>query len=86
MSLMGVNFLTDLAKTGAINVGDRLEFIIPVADKDDGYCVLDLSMIGGSATTILTNYDPTLRRYYHVQDCALSTGRKPRLRLQSHCL
>ncbi len=74
---MGVNFLTDLAKTGAINVGDRLEFIIPVADKDDGYCVLDLSMIGGSATTILTNYDPTLRRYYHVQDCASAPVENP---------
>ncbi len=74
---MGVNFLTDLAKTGAINVGDRLEFIIPVNDKDDGYCVLDLSMIGGSATTILNNYDPTLRRYYHVHDCASAPVENP---------
>ncbi|GAB1352975.1 hypothetical protein MASR1M12_17080 [Erysipelotrichia bacterium] len=74
---MGVNFLTDLAKTGAINVGDRLEFIIPVNDKDDGYCVLDLSMIGGSATTILSNYDPTLRRYYHVHDCASAPVENP---------
>lgn len=74
---MGVNFLTDMAKAGVINVGDRLEFIIPVNDQDEGYCILDLSMIGGSATTILNNYDTVLKRYYVVHDCTTAPVENP---------
>lgn len=70
---MGVNFLTDLSKTGAVNIGDILEFIIPVNDQDGGSCTLDLSAVGGSSVTQLTNYDPTLRRYYHVHTCSSQT-------------
>ncbi len=74
---MGVNFLTDQAKAGVVNVGDRLEFIIPANDQDDGYCILDLSAVGGSGTTILTNYDTVLRRYYVIHDCVAAAVETP---------
>ncbi|HPT47102.1 MAG TPA: Ig-like domain repeat protein, partial [Candidatus Rifleibacterium sp.] len=74
---MGVNFLTDQPKAGVVNVGDRLEFIIPANDKDEGFCVLDLSMVGGSSTTILTNYDTVLKRYYIVHDCVIADVENP---------
>jgi len=69
---MTVNFLTDMAKAGAVNLGDRLEFIIPVADPDFGTCTLDLSLVGSSSSSIL-NYDSVLSRYYLVYDTATAT-------------
>lgn len=74
---MSVNFLTDMNKAGAVNIGDRLEFIIPVNDPDDGYCVIDLSLIGSSSTSILTNYDSVLRRYYLTFDCIEAAVENP---------
>ncbi len=65
---MVVNFMTDLNKSGVVNVGDRLEFIIPVPDQDYGTCTLDLSHVGGSSAQII-NYDAVLQRYYYVHDC-----------------
>ena len=42
---IGINFLTDNAKTGVINIGDRIEIIVPVDDADEGYCYMDLSIV-----------------------------------------
>jgi hypothetical protein len=73
---MTVNFLTDLTKSGAVNIGDRLEFIVPVADPDMGTCTIDLSLVGGSSATLM-NYDITLGRYYLIHDCASATVENP---------
>ncbi|MBF0406578.1 MAG: hypothetical protein HQM10_04445 [Candidatus Riflebacteria bacterium] len=69
---MTINYIRDVAKTGAMNIGDRLEFIVPVTDPDGGTCTVDLSILGG-ATTMYMNYDPTLLRYYLVVDTASTT-------------
>ncbi|MGM0598172.1 MAG: Ig-like domain-containing protein [Candidatus Rifleibacteriota bacterium] len=65
---MAVNFMTDLNKSGVVNIGDRLEFIVPVPDQDYGTCTIDLSYVGGDSAYVM-NYDPVLQRYYLVHDC-----------------
>ena len=65
---MAINFLTDMSKTGVVNINDRLEFIVPIADPDSGTCTIDLSHVGSTSTSIM-NYDATLGRYYLVFDC-----------------
>ncbi len=69
---MTVNFLNDMAKSGAVNIGDRLEFIVPLNDPDFGTCTIDLSHVGGPSTVFM-NYDVSLSRYYLVWDCASAT-------------
>ena len=68
---IGINFLTDTAKTGVINIGDRIEIIVPVDDADEGYCYMDLSIIGSSSNCIIPydQFDTALNRYYLVIDC-----------------
>lgn len=68
---IGINFLTDTAKSGVINIGDRIEIIVPVDDADEGYCYMDLSIIGSSSNCILSyeQFDTALNRYYLVVDC-----------------
>ena len=68
---IGVNFLTDVAKSGVVNIGDRIEIIVPVDDADEGYCYMDLSIIGSSSNCILSyeQFDTALNRYYLVVDC-----------------
>ncbi|GAB4269130.1 MAG: hypothetical protein Kow0029_04980 [Candidatus Rifleibacteriota bacterium] len=65
---MAVNYMTDLTKSGAVNIGDRLEFIVPVPDQDYGTCTIDLSYVGGDSSYVM-NYDAVLQRYYLVHDC-----------------
>ena len=65
---MTVNFMTDMAKSGVVNINDRLEFIVPAPNEDQGTCTIDLSMVGSSSASIM-NYDPVLNRYYLVYDC-----------------
>lgn len=66
-----VNFLQDNPKSGVINIGDRIEIIVPVDDADNGYCTMDLSIIGGSSGYRLEydQYDSALNRYYIVAEC-----------------
>jgi hypothetical protein len=68
---MGVNFLTNKTSADYINVGDMLEFIIPVDDADLGSCHIDLSMIGLSSSVVLdyNSYDSTRKRYYITEEC-----------------
>ena len=68
---IGVNFLSDNPKTGVINIGDRIEIIVPVDDADEGYCYMDLSIIGSSSSCIIPydKFDTALNRYYLVVDC-----------------
>lgn len=66
---MAINYMTDLNKSGVVNIGDRLEFIVPVTDQDSGTCTIDLSYVGGASAYVM-NYDPVLLRYYLVHDCA----------------
>lgn len=73
---MTVNFLTDMAKAGAVNIGDRLEFIVPVNEPDSGTGTIDLSLVGGPSSFIM-NYDAVLRRYYLVHDCVESAMENP---------
>jgi hypothetical protein len=73
---MSVNFLTDLNKSGAVNIGDRLELIVPVNEPDNGTCTIDLSYVGGPSAFIM-NYDAVLRRYYLVHDCIDSAVENP---------
>lgn len=65
---MAINYMTDMAKSGVVNIGDRLEIIVPVADQDAGTCTIDLSYVGGPSAYTM-NYDPVLLRYYLVHDC-----------------
>ena len=65
---MVINFMTDMNKSGVVNVGDKLEFIIPSQNPDAGTCTLDLSYVGGPSAQIV-NYDPVLKRYHHIHDC-----------------
>ncbi len=65
---MAINYMTDLNKSGVVNIGDRLEIIVPVPDQDSGTCTIDLSYVGGSSSYVM-NYDPVLLRYYLVHDC-----------------
>ncbi|NLI79852.1 MAG: Ig-like domain-containing protein [Candidatus Riflebacteria bacterium] len=69
---MTVNFLTDMTKAGAVNIGDRLEFIIPVSEPDLGTCTIDLSLVGSVSTSVM-NYDTVLSRYYLILDTATAT-------------
>lgn len=64
---MAVNFMTDLNVTGIVNIGDRLEFIVPVANPDGGTATIDLSYVGGPSAYVM-NYDAVLSRYYLVHD------------------
>lgn len=73
---MAINFLTDMSKSGAVNIGDRLEMIVPVNEPDNGTCTIDLSYIGGPSAYIM-NYDAVLRRYYLVHDCVESAMENP---------
>jgi len=73
---MTVNFLTDMAKAGAVNIGDRLEFIVPVNEPDGGTGTIDLSLVGGPSSFMM-NYDAVLRRYYLVHDCIESAMENP---------
>jgi len=68
---MGVNFLTNKTSADFVNIGDVLEFIVPVDDADFGSCHMDLSMIGSSSAIVLpyTSYDVTRKRYYVTQEC-----------------
>lgn len=66
---MAINYMTDLNKSGIVNIGDRLEIIVPVTEPDSGTCTIDLSYVGGPSAYIM-NYDPVLLRYYLVHDCA----------------
>ncbi|MFZ5949830.1 MAG: hypothetical protein ACOYXC_03940, partial [Candidatus Rifleibacteriota bacterium] len=65
---MAINYMTDLNKSGVVNIGDRLEIIVPVPDQDSGTCTIDLSYVGGSSSYVM-NYDPVLLRYYLIHDC-----------------
>jgi hypothetical protein len=69
---MAINYMTDRPNSGVVNVGDRLEFIIPVQEPDNGTCTIDLSYVGGSSSFVM-NYDPVLLRYYLVHDCVEAT-------------
>lgn len=68
---IGVNFLADNPKVGVINIGDRIEIIVPVEDADEGYCFIDLSIVGSSSSCIIPyeKFDTALNRYYLVIDC-----------------
>ncbi len=68
---IGINFLTDAPKSGVINIGDRIEIIVPVENADEGYCYMDLSIIGSSSNCIINydKFDTALNRYYLVIDC-----------------
>lgn len=73
---MAVNWLTDLNKSGVVNIGDRLEFIVPVDDPDAGTCTIDLSLVGGASSYVMS-YDAVLRRYYLIHDCLESATENP---------
>ncbi len=76
---IGINFLTDNPKSGVINIGDRIEIIVPVDDADEGYCYMDLSIIGSSSNCIIPydRFDTALNRYYLVVDCADAAVENP---------
>jgi len=73
---MAVNWLTDLNKSGVVNIGDRLELIVPVDDPDAGTCTIDLSLVGGASSYVMS-YDAVLRRYYLIHDCLESATENP---------
>ncbi|PKL45007.1 MAG: hypothetical protein CVV41_02665 [Candidatus Riflebacteria bacterium HGW-Riflebacteria-1] len=73
---MAINWLTDLNKSGVVNIGDRLEMIVPVDDPDAGTCTIDLSLVGGPSSYVMS-YDAVLRRYYLVHDCLESATENP---------
>ncbi|EKD81221.1 MAG: hypothetical protein ACD_39C01902G0001, partial [uncultured bacterium] len=73
---MAINWLTDLNKSGVVNVGDRLEMIVPVDEPDAGTCTIDLSLVGGPSSYVM-GYDAVLRRYYLVHDCLESATENP---------
>ncbi|PKL49349.1 MAG: hypothetical protein CVV42_06560 [Candidatus Riflebacteria bacterium HGW-Riflebacteria-2] len=73
---MAVNWLTDLNKSGVVNIGDRLELIVPVDEPDAGTCTIDLSLVGGASSYVMS-YDAILRRYYLIHDCLESATENP---------
>lgn len=73
---MGVNWLTDVPEAGIINIGDILEFIVPVDNPDGGSATIDLTLVGGDSATIMTYHAP-LRRYYLVHDAQESAMTHP---------
>lgn len=66
-----VKFLVDASKKDVVNIGDKLEITIPVGDPDEGYCYMDLSMIGSSSNSIISyeKHDSALGVYRVVVDC-----------------
>ncbi|MBU1108924.1 MAG: Ig-like domain repeat protein [Candidatus Riflebacteria bacterium] len=73
---MSINWLTDLNKASVVNIGDRLELIVPVDEPDAGTCTIDLSLLGGPSAYIMS-YDAVLRRYYLIHDCLESATENP---------
>ena len=79
VGVISVKFLNDAVKKDIINIGDRLEISIPVTDADEGYCSIDLSIIGSSSTAIIpfSHFDSALSRYYIVVDCKEASMENP---------
>ncbi len=70
---MTVRYLVDYTNVDTVNLGDRMEFLVPCSDQDGGTCTIDLSYIGGAAFHNM-DYDPTLQVYSTVVDTASASN------------
>ncbi|HNV69428.1 MAG TPA: hypothetical protein PKO06_07025, partial [Candidatus Ozemobacteraceae bacterium] len=70
---MTVRYLVDYTNVDTVNLGDRMEFLVPCSDPDGGSCTIDLSYIGSGAFHYM-DYDPTLQVYSTVVDTASASN------------